>query len=108
METTRSRDGTTIAFDRSGDGPPVIVVGGAACDRAITCPLAEKLAKHFTVINYDHRPRPRPVWRSEPRLDCRYRSADGMPKGQHGVLEGQEHVVPPEILVPVLVEFFDG
>ena len=32
--------------------------------------------------------------------------ADVMPDGQHRVLEGQEHVVPPEVLAPVLAEFF--
>ncbi|MDQ3236390.1 MAG: alpha/beta hydrolase, partial [Actinomycetota bacterium] len=57
MEKTRSRDGTTIAFDRLGDGQPVIVVGGATCDRAMTPPLAEPLAQCFTVINYDRRGR---------------------------------------------------
>jgi pimeloyl-ACP methyl ester carboxylesterase len=57
MDTVTSSDGTTIAFDRSGEGPPVIVVGGATCDRAMTRPLAEQLAQHFTVINYDRRGR---------------------------------------------------
>ena len=32
--------------------------------------------------------------------------ADVMPNGQHRDLEGQEHVVPPEVLAPVLAEFF--
>jgi hypothetical protein len=27
-----------------------------------------------------------------------------MPNGRHRVLEGQEHVVPPEVLVPVLAD----
>ena len=57
MERTQSRDGTSIAFERLGDGPPIIVVGGATCDRAMTRPLAEYLARHFTVINYDRRGR---------------------------------------------------
>jgi pimeloyl-ACP methyl ester carboxylesterase len=57
MERVHSKDGTTIAFDRLGEGPPVIVVGGATCDRAMTRPLAEQLAQHFTVINYDRRGR---------------------------------------------------
>ena len=57
MEKARSKDGTTIAFDRLGDGSAVIVVGGATCDRAMTRPLAEQLAKHSTVINYDRRGR---------------------------------------------------
>ena len=29
-ETIRSADGTTIGFDRHGDGPPLILVGGAS------------------------------------------------------------------------------
>jgi pimeloyl-ACP methyl ester carboxylesterase len=31
--------------------------------------------------------------------------ADTVQNGEHRVLEGQEHVVPPEILAPVLKEF---
>ena len=57
MENVTSADGTRIAFDRLGDGPPVIVVGGATCDRAMTRPLAEELARRFTVLNYDRRGR---------------------------------------------------
>jgi len=57
MNRTTSRDGTTIAFDRYGDGPPVVVVGGQLCDRALTRPTAEELARHFTVFNYDRRGR---------------------------------------------------
>ena len=57
METVTSSDGTAIAFDRLGDGPPVIVVCGAMCDRALMRPTAEELAKHFTVFNYDRRGR---------------------------------------------------
>jgi pimeloyl-ACP methyl ester carboxylesterase len=52
-----SADGTPIAFERLGDGQPVIVVGGATCDRVKTRPTAEELAKHFTVFNYDRRGR---------------------------------------------------
>jgi pimeloyl-ACP methyl ester carboxylesterase len=57
MDKVTSSDGTPIAFDRLGDGPPVIVVGGQLCDRALTRPTAEELAKHFTVFNYDRRGR---------------------------------------------------
>src|SRR5215204_2874490 len=55
MEKIKSEDGTAIAFDRLDDGQPVIVVGGATCDRAMTRPLAKQLARHFTVFNYDRR-----------------------------------------------------
>src|SRR5918997_6634660 len=57
MDKVTSRDGTPIAFDRLGEGPPVILVCGAMCDRALMRPTAEELAKHFTVFNYDRRGR---------------------------------------------------
>jgi alpha-beta hydrolase superfamily lysophospholipase len=57
METVTSSDGTAIAFDRSGDGPSVILVCGASTDRMVNAPLAASLAEHFTVLNYDHRGR---------------------------------------------------
>ncbi|MFD0851887.1 alpha/beta fold hydrolase, partial [Actinomadura adrarensis] len=52
-----SADGTRIAFDRLGAGPPLIVIGGILCDRETTRPLAEHLSEHFTVINFDRRGR---------------------------------------------------
>jgi pimeloyl-ACP methyl ester carboxylesterase len=54
-----SKDGTAIAFDRIGDGPPVILVQGALCYRAFgsSRPLAKLLAQHFTVFTYDRRGR---------------------------------------------------
>jgi pimeloyl-ACP methyl ester carboxylesterase len=52
-----SADGTRIAFDRLGEGPPVIVVSGIFCDRHTTQGLAEQLAQRFSVINYDRRGR---------------------------------------------------
>lgn len=57
MKKVTSADGTAIAFDELGDGPPVILVGGATCDRAMTRPLAEQLAGRFTVLNFDRRGR---------------------------------------------------
>jgi pimeloyl-ACP methyl ester carboxylesterase len=60
MNTVISQDGTTIAYDRSGDGPALILVGGAFQYRAFdprTGQLAELLAPHFTVYHYDRRGR---------------------------------------------------
>jgi pimeloyl-ACP methyl ester carboxylesterase len=54
---TRSRDGTPIAFERLGDGEPVVLVGGALQGRATYHPLAEELARRLTVFNYDRRGR---------------------------------------------------
>lgn len=52
-----SADGTRIAFDRLGEGPPVVVVGGIFNDRQTTQALAERLAQEVSVINYDRRGR---------------------------------------------------
>ena len=57
MNTAVSADGTTIAFDRYGDGPPVLMAGGAFNTRATTEPLARALAQRFTALNYDRRGR---------------------------------------------------
>ena len=60
METVYSKDGTSIAFDRSSSGPALILVGGALQYRAIdarTAQLAERLAPRFTVYHYDRRGR---------------------------------------------------
>ena len=57
MKTAISADGTRIAYDELGDGPPVIMVVGAFNDRSTTAPLAQALAPRFTVLNYDRRGR---------------------------------------------------
>ena len=59
METVTSRDGSTIAYDRHGSGPVVILVGGALGFRRFKKmeELAALLAEHCTVINYDRRGR---------------------------------------------------
>jgi len=57
MRTVISKDGTTIAFDRTGTGPAVILVDSALADRSVCVKLAKLLAEEFTVINYDRRGR---------------------------------------------------
>lgn len=62
MPTVKSHDGTTIAFDQSGAGPPLVLVGGMFEQRAMdseTARLARAplLAQHFSVIHYDRRGR---------------------------------------------------
>lgn len=59
MKTTRSRDGTTIAYDVYGSGPALIYITGASCFRSFL-PIAQDaraFAKEFTVYNYDRRGR---------------------------------------------------
>ncbi len=59
MATVTSKDGTTIAYDKSGQGPAVILVDGAMCHRTFgpMGGLAPLLAEHFTVYMYDRRGR---------------------------------------------------
>jgi pimeloyl-ACP methyl ester carboxylesterase len=58
METVRSRDGTTIAYDRTGRGPSLVVVGGALSGRGgPAAELAASLADDLTVITFDRRGR---------------------------------------------------
>ncbi len=60
MQTVMSKDGTTIAFDKSGSGPAVILVDGALGSRGFESglgQLAALLSEHFTVYHYDRRGR---------------------------------------------------
>jgi pimeloyl-ACP methyl ester carboxylesterase len=57
METTTSKDGTTLAFDRLGSGPPVVLVCGGSVDRMADAGIAQELSSDFTVCNYDRRGR---------------------------------------------------
>jgi pimeloyl-ACP methyl ester carboxylesterase len=59
MHTTASLDGTIIAYDREGDGDPLILVPGAFSYRRYPgqVKLAGLLAARFTVYSYDRRGR---------------------------------------------------
>jgi pimeloyl-ACP methyl ester carboxylesterase len=56
-EKTTSADGTEIAFDRAGQGPPLVIVGGAWNTRQSGAELVGQLADSFTVYTYDRRGR---------------------------------------------------
>jgi pimeloyl-ACP methyl ester carboxylesterase len=60
MSQVISKDGTSIAYDKTGIGPPVLLVDGAMTYRAffgLKGPLFAELSKHFTVYTYDRRGR---------------------------------------------------
>ena len=59
MNTLKSKDGTTIAFDAQGEGPALILVDGAVSTRSSGSKpeLARLLAQNFTVHSYDRRGR---------------------------------------------------
>jgi len=59
MNKVTSKDGTTIAYEKTGNGPAVILVDGALCYRSFgpMAELAKLLSPHFTVFTYDRRGR---------------------------------------------------
>ncbi|HUH96263.1 MAG TPA: alpha/beta hydrolase [Anaerolineales bacterium] len=59
MNKVTSKDGTTIAYEKSGAGPAVILVDGALGYRSFSPlgELAKLLSPHFTVYTYDRRGR---------------------------------------------------
>ena len=82
--TTESADGTTLALEVSGAGPPIVLVGGAFNTRSTTAPLAGALRDRFTTINFDRRGRgdsgdtpPYAVEREIDDLDAMIREAGG-------------------------------
>lgn len=107
MRRVRSRDGTTIAYDQLGAGPPVILVDGAFCSRSFgpMPKLAPVLARDFTVFMYDRRGRgdsgdtaPYAVEREIEDLDALIREAGGA-ACVYAISSGAA-------LAPVLKEFF--
>lgn len=59
MNTVQSKDGTAIAFERSGTGPALMLVDGALCYRRFgpMRSIGKLLAPHFTVFTFDRRGR---------------------------------------------------
>lgn len=57
MEKVTSRDGVSIAYTRSGKGPPLLLAHGTAEDQARWIPVLRFLTEHFTVYTIDRRGR---------------------------------------------------
>ena len=57
MEFLIAPDGTRIAYLRTGDGPPLVLVHGTADDHTLWSSLLPTLAERFTVYAVDRRGR---------------------------------------------------
>jgi len=58
MERTTSPDGTTIAYQRTGTGPPLLLVHGTTADHKRWASVVPSFERHFTVYAMDRRGRP--------------------------------------------------
>src|SRR5215469_9686324 len=57
MERVTSTDGTAIAYEVRGDGPTLVLIGGAFNDRNSAADLAQALSTRYTAVTYDRRGR---------------------------------------------------
>jgi pimeloyl-ACP methyl ester carboxylesterase len=57
MQKVVSRDGTTIAYQREGDGPPIVLLGGGFRDHTVFTPIVPYLTGRLTTYSYDRRGR---------------------------------------------------
>lgn len=57
MRKVVSRDGTTIAYEKAGDGPPVVLLGGGFRDHTVFTWLVPHMTRHCTTYIYDRRGR---------------------------------------------------
>ncbi len=58
VDTARSADGTKIAYERTGDGPVLILAGGALSNRHSAGALVPHLAETFSLLTFDRRGSP--------------------------------------------------
>jgi len=57
METVVSLDGTTIAYEQTGNGPPLLLIHATGCDRSHWMRSLPELTRHATVYALDRRGR---------------------------------------------------
>lgn len=97
MNIVTSADGTPIAYDRIGDGQPVVIVDGALCHRDFgpSQALAEALSDHFAAYIYDRRGRggsgdtaPYSVQREVEDIEALIRETSGGPVFLYGASSG--------------------
>jgi len=57
VEHVTSKDGVHIAYERCGQGPPLVLVHGSAADHTRWRPILQIMERHFTVYAIDRRGR---------------------------------------------------
>jgi hypothetical protein len=81
MKHVASKDGTTIAYERAGGGPALVLVGGALTSRTfgVNLSLARHLASFFTAVSL----RPRRPRRQRRHPAIRRSAGDRGHRGRH-------------------------
>ncbi|KXK58690.1 alpha/beta hydrolase [Micromonospora rosaria] len=73
MHKVVSRDGTTIAYVKEGEGPPLVLLGGGFRDHTVFTPIVPYLNPHVTTYCYDRRGRGEsgdaPTWALEREIE---------------------------------------
>ena len=72
MEFIKSRDGTLIAYEKTGEGPPMVLVHGGTVDHTGWKLVLPKLAKHLTTYAIDRRGRGKSDDSSDYRLELEF------------------------------------
>ncbi len=128
MKIVVSKDGTRIAYDKTGQGPSLILVAGAFQDRMAMSAYAEPLSVAHTLVNdatimegtMRGSPLPADRWKNVriPTLVIyggegpawSHNAAEALvkllPHAERHPLEGQFHTLTPDALTPVLEKFF--
>ena len=115
MSTVTSKDGTSIAFEKAGSGPALVLVDGAMCYREFgpARDVSKALEDEYTVYIYDRRGRgesgdtlPYSADREVDDLAAVEGVAAAVPGSTVVILPGQTHQVSPAVLVPELKAFF--
>jgi pimeloyl-ACP methyl ester carboxylesterase len=57
MKQVASKDGTAVAYRRSGNGPPLILVHGTGATHTRWAPILPALEQHYTILAVDRRGR---------------------------------------------------
>ena len=77
METVKSKDGTSIAFERSGSGPPLVLVHGTTADHTRWRSVLPQLEERYTVFAMDRRGRGSSGDSEAYSLEAEYEEAGG-------------------------------
>ena len=78
MQYVTSKDGTLIAYEKIGQGPALVIVGGVLGDRSQQAGLAQLLAEHFTVYNIDRRGHGESGFTAPYAVECEIEDIDAM------------------------------